>query len=917
MPICEIRQLPNWDVVVHYVMDPEAQKLIESFHRYGMQKPLPHNPCPFKDGSLRNRFTTLIGQNNVMTVYEEQSQDYRRTIMAYFKHQKLEELKIKWKEFTKEWLCQQITQDNVNLFDASLLLIGKCLIKGMLGYKECSDADITFNTEFWKNLFKLSPEEMKSLKELEAQGKPPQPTIMRKLLEYSWSICSSWVQKAYMYFSPSIDTLHQLAQKIYKSTVGDTQSLCGYLASQGWEEQKIVENVKIFMIAGQETVGYFLGFMLYEYASNRQMQEKHAAATDEIEKAFVETLRLYSLGGSLREARYDMVLSYPNTQGTLNHHFIRKGERINCAPYLSGHDARQWIHPEQFNPDRLQLEKVKKNPHFGYGQHRCIGEKSAHRELIAIVEEVLSNTRLMTKEKMPELLDTFTFRPIHDVKVRFDVEYMSLEYASIKDVPVHLRDHNIYLTCVKKNASELRNVPEEHRDTEIYLAAIRQHGRWLFNVPDKVKTAEMCMEAVSKYGLALEAVPEAMRTSKICRTAVAQNGLALEFVPESERSEEICRIALKHNSMALQFVPTGLKTYDLCLEAVNKCGYALKYVPEEMKTDEMCMAAVSSIGLALEYVPEKKRSPAICQMAVRKDPFAMQYVPDEVATPEFCLDAVKHKGFALYFIKASKQTSEICLEAVKRHGTVLKYVRKDLLTEEICLAAVTDWGLALSDVPDIYKTPKVCMAAVQRDGVAFDSVPEMLKSPEICLAAVNEYGLALEHVPVNLRTLEICKAALKQNPLALQFVPEALKTAEMCYEVVRRCGRALRFVPETMKTMDICMAAVKKDPWAIFYVPKEKRTPELCLIAVKGHGGTLRLVPKDKRTQEICLAAVKGYGEAIRFVPMQHKKPALYIWSNRKKDKNYLMDDMIRYMRSGEPTVIVDPRIRMQFLTSR
>lgn len=202
MPICEIRQLPNWDVVVHYVMDPEAQKLIESFHRYGMQKPLPHNPCPFKDGSLRNRFTTLIGQNNVMTVYEEQSQDYRRTIMAYFKHQKLEELKIKWKEFTKEWLCQQITQDNVNLFDASLLLIGKCLIKGMLGYKECSDADITFNTEFWKNLFKLSPEEMKSLKELEAQGKPPQPTIMRKLLEYSWSICSSWVQKAYMYFSP-------------------------------------------------------------------------------------------------------------------------------------------------------------------------------------------------------------------------------------------------------------------------------------------------------------------------------------------------------------------------------------------------------------------------------------------------------------------------------------------------------------------------------------------------------------------------------------------------------------------------------------------------------------------------------------------------------------------------------------------
>lgn len=204
LPICEIRQLPNWDIVVHYVMDPEAQKLIETFHRYGLQKPSPHNACPFKDGALRNRFTSLIGKNSLMTVYEEQSKEYRKTVMGFFNHEKLEGLTSEWKEFTKEWLCQQIKKDDVNLFNATLLLIGKCLIKGMLGYHDCTDADILFNTEYWKNYFELSPQEMKSLKEQEAKGKPPQPTMVGKVLEYPLSVCSYLSQKAHEYFGPMV-----------------------------------------------------------------------------------------------------------------------------------------------------------------------------------------------------------------------------------------------------------------------------------------------------------------------------------------------------------------------------------------------------------------------------------------------------------------------------------------------------------------------------------------------------------------------------------------------------------------------------------------------------------------------------------------------------------------------------------------
>lgn len=304
LPICEIRQLPNWDIVVHYVMDPEAQKLIESFHRYGFQKGTPHNACPFRDGALRDRFTSLIGQSSLMTVYEEQSKEIRKTIMAFFNHAKLEELKSEWIEFTKEWLCQQIKKDDVELFNATLLLIGKCLIKGMLGYHDCTDADIQFNTGFWKNYFELSPQEMKSLQELEAEGKPPQPSFMGKLLEYPLSVYTYCVKKTHDYFAPAVqiessstDQFQQLAYKIYKSTVCHPKSLCNYLAQQGWNEQQIFDNLKILLLAGQETVGYLLGYILYEYAQNRQLQEKHVMHPQDIEKAYLETLRLYSLGG--------------------------------------------------------------------------------------------------------------------------------------------------------------------------------------------------------------------------------------------------------------------------------------------------------------------------------------------------------------------------------------------------------------------------------------------------------------------------------------------------------------------------------------------------------------------------------------------------------------------------------------------
>lgn len=308
----------------------------------------------------------------------------------------------------------------------------------------------------------------------------------------------------------------------------------------------------------------------------------------------------------MRDARYNMVLSYPDGHGAIKQHYIRKGERINCAPFLWGHDPSQWTHPEQFNPDRSKLEKVKKNPHFGYGPHRCIGEKTAHRELLTIVQEVLANTRLMAKDKMPELLDAFTFRPVRDIKVHFDLEYKSLKYMSLLDIPTNEHNHDIYLSCVKNNGKELMLVPEDQREADICLAAVQECGGALYLVPEKHRTPELCLEAVKQDGLALASVPELLKTPQLCLAAVTQHGLALKYVPKSLRTPEICCKALENHPLALEHVPDILKTPGLCMEAVVKSGWALEYVPKEIITNEMCLAAVSSCGEALKYVPEEK-----------------------------------------------------------------------------------------------------------------------------------------------------------------------------------------------------------------------------------------------------------------------------------------------------------------------
>jgi cytochrome P450 len=418
LPVCEIRQLPDWKQRVHLVFDPEAQKLIYQFHRYGFRPghEVKEQPCPFHEGSMIKRFSSLIGENNLFTTYKGESEKYRKVLRSFFHGNKLAEFSEKWREISHQWIEQQIKKGETELFNSVLNLVGRCLIQGMLEYEECSEEDIEFNQWFWKELLAPSPDELKPLAVLTAEGEPN--FFGSTWLGSTWKIAQNigpLMNKLWIYKVEGL-RFHELAEKIFDSTIGKQGSLSHYLHSNGLSRLEILENVRGLLLAGQESVGYTLACLLYEKAKGVNMKN--------VNQAFKEILRLYPVGGGLREAGEDLILSYPDLEDSSRKklHYIRKGDRINCYGGILGRDPTVWgDDAEQFNGERPELDSVKtKVLPFGYGVHRCLGEKTAELEITTLATEILSKVKLTTQEEVEDFIDAFTLRPLNDIKVKFE-----------------------------------------------------------------------------------------------------------------------------------------------------------------------------------------------------------------------------------------------------------------------------------------------------------------------------------------------------------------------------------------------------------------------------------------------------------------------------------------------------------------
>ncbi|CAO1410710.1 unnamed protein product [Diamesa serratosioi] len=202
---------------------------------------------------------------------------------------------------------------------------------------------------------------------------------------------------------------------------------------------EIREEVDTFMFAGHDTTSSGIAYTLYSIAKNPEVQQKvvdeiKSVMGDDAEKAIglkelndlhylelviKETLRLYpSVPIYGRKSMEDV---------DINGKIIPKGSNIMVCPYFMGRDPLIWDKPEQFNPDRFNVEikRDKLNPYayvpFSAGSRNCIGQKFAMLEMKSTISRTLRHFKLSVEEGYePILINEIILRPENGVKLHLN-----------------------------------------------------------------------------------------------------------------------------------------------------------------------------------------------------------------------------------------------------------------------------------------------------------------------------------------------------------------------------------------------------------------------------------------------------------------------------------------------------------------
>ncbi|CAO1297746.1 unnamed protein product [Diamesa tonsa] len=178
----------------------------------------------------------------------------------------------------------------------------------------------------------------------------------------------------------------------------------------------IREEIDTFMFEGHDTTSSGISFAFYNIAKYPEVQQK---VFDEIVSVFGNDLKKKATISDLNDLKYlDLVIKetlrlHPSVglfgrkvleEVEINGKIFPKDTNIIIAAYFMGKDPKIWSKPEQFIPERFDVEvsSEKSNP-FGYvpfsaGSRNCIGQKFAMLEMKSTISKVLRHYHLSVQE---------------------------------------------------------------------------------------------------------------------------------------------------------------------------------------------------------------------------------------------------------------------------------------------------------------------------------------------------------------------------------------------------------------------------------------------------------------------------------------------------------------------------------------
>ncbi|CAB3261624.1 unnamed protein product [Arctia plantaginis] len=215
-----------------------------------------------------------------------------------------------------------------------------------------------------------------------------------------------------------------------------------------WTDDDLIAQAVLFFVAGFETASSGMSFLLYELASNPDVQDRLAKEIRDhhhknggkfdlnsmqnmtyLDMVTSELLRLWPPGIALdRQCTKDYNLGRPNKNADKDF-IIRKGTGVQIPAIAFHRDPQYFPNPDRFDPERFS-EENKHNIHpfaympFGVGPRNCIGSRFALCEIKAITYQILLHMELSPAETscLPIKLSTESFnlriQGGHDLRFR-------------------------------------------------------------------------------------------------------------------------------------------------------------------------------------------------------------------------------------------------------------------------------------------------------------------------------------------------------------------------------------------------------------------------------------------------------------------------------------------------------------------
>jgi cytochrome P450 len=201
---------------------------------------------------------------------------------------------------------------------------------------------------------------------------------------------------------------------------------------EAMSDQQLRDEVMTLFVAGHETSGRLLPFILHLLAKAPEVEQKllteiKAVVGDRTptfadvlqlkyaKQVFDEALRLYPpIYFIFREAAIeDEIASFQ----------IPRGSIIFLSPYVTHRHPEYWSNPEAFDPDRFAIAAAAKQHKFAYfpfggGPHTCIGPNFAALEVMLTLVMLLQRYQVQLLSNPPLELDALMIlAPRHGIQV--------------------------------------------------------------------------------------------------------------------------------------------------------------------------------------------------------------------------------------------------------------------------------------------------------------------------------------------------------------------------------------------------------------------------------------------------------------------------------------------------------------------